>query len=82
MKQLTIIAEERDEIRSQNGDLYIVEKVETPDDHECAGRQNVAREMRENKRIASLVVRKPKGKKFYFGYQFENGFHIFTEISW
>lgn len=67
-------------ISDQVGTVYVVEKVETPEDHEREGRPNVARMMRQHGQTASMVCRRPKGKKCYMGWQYNRNGRCFCYV--
>jgi len=48
------------------GIVYVVEQIKTPADHDADGHHNVAKLMRDNGKVADVVVRRPRGKALHY----------------
>jgi len=48
------------------GTTYVIEQVKTPADHDADGLHNLANLMRENRKVADLVLRRPRGKALHY----------------
>lgn len=57
-------------ISDQVGTVYVVVKVETPEDYERNGFEKYATRMRQRGIISTMVCRRPKGTKHFSGWQY------------
>lgn len=61
----------------------IVDRAQTPDDHEREGRPNVARVMREMGQSRTLAVRRPNGRKVGLMHEWTKGGRVvYTGPVW
>ena len=61
-----------------SGVTYVVEQVNTPSDHDAAGRPNVARLARQHGGVVDIVVRRKRGKKVHLLRTKKNSAGIWT----
>lgn len=70
-----------DKIEAQDGVTYVIEDIDSVDDHLAKNRPNVAAAMRESGQVASMSLRRPKGKKMYYGWLYKSGACYVIPIS-